>query len=109
MKKEMSQTGMDHCASDEAARADSELNAIYQRLLAMAKLAPKTTAKIKGMETAWIAYRDAYIEAMFPQEDKQAAYGTEYPMNVDLVRAALTRKQAKEVEELIKQYDEEGQ
>jgi uncharacterized protein YecT (DUF1311 family) len=106
-QKEMSQTGMDHCASDEAARADSELNSVYQRLLSKAERVPGASEKIKDFEKAWIKYRDAYIEAMYPEEDKQAAYGTVYPMEVDLLIATLTRKHTEEIQDLIKQYDEE--
>jgi len=98
---------MDHCASDEAARADSELNSVYQRLLSKAERVPGASEKIKDFEKAWIKYRDAYIEAMYPEEDKQAAYGTVYPMEVDLLIATLTRKHTEEIQDLIKQYDEE--
>lgn len=108
-QKEMSQTGMDGCASDEAARADSELNDAYRHLLSKAERVPGATAKVKAFESAWITYRDSYIEAMFPAEDKQIAYGSMYPMSVDIIRAKLTPDQTKELRELIKQYDEEGQ
>jgi uncharacterized protein YecT (DUF1311 family) len=106
-QKEMSQTGMDRCASEEAARADTELNSVYQRLLSKAERVPGASEKIKDSEKAWIKYRDAYIEAMYPEEDKQAAYGTVYPMEVDLLIATLTRKHTEEIQNMIKQYDEE--
>jgi uncharacterized protein YecT (DUF1311 family) len=103
----MSQTGMDRCASEEAARADTELNSVYQRLLSKAEHVPGAPEKIRDCERAWIKYRDAYIGAMYPEEDKQAAYGTVYPMEVDLLRATMTRKHAEEIQNMITQYDEE--
>ena len=106
-QKEMSQSGMDRCASEEAARADAELNGVYQRLLSIAEHEPGAPEKIRDCERAWIKYRDAYIEAMYPEEDKQAAYGTVYPMEVDLLLATITRKHAEEIQNLIEQYDEE--
>ena len=86
------QAAMNVCASDEAARADKQLNEVYRTLL---QSTTDTTAatKIKSAERAWIAYRDAYIDAMYPAENKQAEYGSEYPMELDLLRAKLTRIQ----------------
>lgn len=105
MQKEMSQNGMDRCASEEYSRADRDLNTVYQRLLAKVRLVQGAAEKTKHMEQAWIAYRDGYIEAMYPSEDKQAAYGTIYPMNVDLALARLTRMHAKDLENLIDEFD----
>ena len=38
-------------------------------------------------------YRDAYIDAMFPAKDKQVAYGSIFPTEVDLLRFKLTQQQ----------------
>jgi uncharacterized protein YecT (DUF1311 family) len=96
------QAAMNVCASDEAARADKQLNEVYRTLL---QRTTDTTAatKIKSAERAWIAYRDAYIDAMYPAENKQAEYGSEYPMEVDLLRAKLTRIQIAALQDLSQQ------
>jgi uncharacterized protein YecT (DUF1311 family) len=107
-QKEVTQSGLNICASDEAARTDSELNEVYQHLLSRAKQVPGAEEKVKTAQRAWIQYRDAYLEAMFPSEDKQA-YGTMYPMNFDLVRAGLTREHTTALRELIRLYSNEGQ
>jgi uncharacterized protein YecT (DUF1311 family) len=109
MQKEMSQAGMDYCAGKEAERADAELNDVYQKLMSKAAHVPGATEKVRAFEGAWMKYRDTYLEAMYPAEDKQLAYGTVYPMDVALVRAGLTRGQTKKLEKLIKQYDDGGQ
>jgi len=88
-----SQTELNRCASDEAKRLDIELNNVYTKLLAALSDDQNAATKAKAAQRAWIAYRDAYIDAMYPDEDKQAAYGTIYPMEVDLLRARLTREQ----------------
>lgn len=49
--------------------------------------------KIKAAGEAWLAYRDAYMDAMYPAKNKQAEYGSVYPMEADLVRATLTQRQ----------------
>jgi uncharacterized protein YecT (DUF1311 family) len=96
------QVAMNACASDEAARADTELNDGYCTLLQ--KTSDTTVAtKIKVAERAWITYRDAYIDAMYPAEKKQAEYGSVYPMEVDLLRAKLTRIQITALQDLSQQ------
>jgi uncharacterized protein YecT (DUF1311 family) len=92
------------CASEEAARVDAELNDIYSTLLSRAASQPGATAKIKAAERAWIVYRDAYIDAMYPAKDKQAEYGSVYPTEVNLLLAKLTRQQVAALKELLQQY-----
>jgi uncharacterized protein YecT (DUF1311 family) len=100
-----SQAEINSCANDEDARADSELNDVYRHLLSVAEKEPRATAKVKDAERVWIQYRDAYLEAMFPAEDKLAYYGSKYPGDFNIVRASLTREQTKKLRELIKQYE----
>ena len=59
---------------------------------------------MKAAERAWVAYRDAYIEAMYPAKDEQTEYGSMYPLDVDLLRAKLTQRQTLALRELLKQY-----
>jgi uncharacterized protein YecT (DUF1311 family) len=103
-KHAKTQYDMNICASNEATRVDDELNRIYKLLLSRAADDPIATAKIKVAEKAWIGYRDAYLEAMYPAEDKQAEYGSTYPMEAALAGARITRQQAGALRELLKQY-----
>src|ERR1700680_1367615 len=103
-KNAKSQMEMNSCANEEAARVDSELNSVYRKLLSQTASQPGATAKIKSAEKAWIAYRDAYIEAMYPSNDKLAEYGSVYPMEVELLRAKLTNRHVKAMKELLDQY-----
>jgi uncharacterized protein YecT (DUF1311 family) len=102
--KATTQMAMNTCASEEAARVDGRLNDVYHKLLAQAAKQPEALEKIKGAERAWVAYRDAYVEAMYPAKDKQAEYGSIYLMNVNLLRVKLTERQIAELKELLEQY-----
>ena len=103
-EKAKTQTEMNHCASDEAARADTELNEVYRKLLSQAASQEEAVAKIKAAERAWIVYRDAYLDAMYPAKDKQAEYGSIYPMEANLFRAKLTQRQVTALKEMLQQY-----
>ena len=108
-EKAKTQAEMNACASDEAARVDTELNEVYHKLLSQAESQEDTVAKIKAAERAWISYRDAYMDAMYPAKDKQAEYGSIYPMEANLVRAKLTQRQITALKELLQQYSGEEQ
>jgi uncharacterized protein YecT (DUF1311 family) len=84
---------MNACAHEEAARVDAKLDTVYAKLLSKAESDPVALAKIKNAEKNWIAYRDAYISAMFPAAHKLTEYGSMYPMKADLLRAKLTHQQ----------------
>ena len=56
------------------------------------------------MERAWVSYRDAYLEAMFPAGDKQAAYGSMYTTDFSLFLAAVTSRPIDALKDLLKQY-----
>ena len=96
------QSEMNVCASEEAKQVDIELNEIYRHLLSTVSKDPVATRKIKAAEQAWIAYRDAYLQATYPSEDKQS-YGTMFPMEFDLLRAKLTQDHIKDLRDLLAQ------
>jgi uncharacterized protein YecT (DUF1311 family) len=105
-KKAKTQGEINACANEEAARVDGELNDVYRKLLSKAAGEPEAVAKIKAAERAWIAYRDAYMEAMYPAKDKQTEYGSIYPMEADLLRAELTQQEVAALKRLVQQYSE---
>jgi hypothetical protein len=41
---------------------------------------------------------------MYPAIDKQAEYGSVYPMEVDLLRAKLTLQQVEALKDLLRQF-----
>ena len=96
------QLALDDCAAQEAARTDSALKDIHDKILS-AETDRQAIFKIEAAEKAWILYRDAFLEAMYPAADKRAEYGSSYPMEFALLRAELTQRQ---VEALGKLYEE---
>ena len=102
--KAKAQPELNACAAQEADRVDAKMNGVYKQLLAKAGSDANDVAKIKAAERSWLAYRDAYIEATYPAADKQAEYGSEYLMDVNLLRAKLTQQHIADLEELLKQY-----
>lgn len=103
-KKAKTQAELNACANREATHVDTELNRIYATLLSKAASQRATTSKITTAQKAWIVYRDAYIDAMYPAADKQAEYGSMYQMQADLLRSKLTQQQIAALKDLLQQY-----
>src|SRR3954468_6026592 len=77
----LTQADLTMCAGNEAARVDRLLDKAYSAVLKRASAVPGAVAKVKAAQDAWLAYRNAYIEANWPLDNKQAEYGTMYPMS----------------------------
>jgi uncharacterized protein YecT (DUF1311 family) len=104
-QKAKTQAEMNACANEEAMHVDAELNAVYRKILSEASTQPEAIAKIKAAESAWITYRDAYMDAMYPAKDKQGEYGSNYPLEADLLRARLTKQHLVDLRQLLRQHN----
>lgn len=98
------QLAMNVCAGEEAKRAEAQWNDVYQQLQSAAGKTPGAVEKIRAAEKAWVAYRDAYIEATYPANDKQAAYGSMFPMEVLLLQADFAQQHTNALREMLKHY-----
>lgn len=94
-KKANSQADLTTCADRELERADAAMRGDYERLLSKAKDDPVAETKIKAAQQAWLAFRDAQLEAVYPHEDKLAEYGSAYPMCLLLLKTELTKDRAR--------------
>ncbi len=93
------------CAEYE--KSDAELNKAYKKILNDYKQDQVFLEKLKQAQKAWLAFRDAHVNAVYPEADKQTEYGSAYGMCRCLVLKELTEVR---VEQLKKWVDgvEEG-
>lgn len=78
--KAQTQLEMNTSTCAEYKMADEKLNNLYQRILGEHKGDPQFTAKLKAAQLAWLKFRDAELEAIYPPVQKQQEYGSVYPM-----------------------------
>jgi uncharacterized protein YecT (DUF1311 family) len=102
----MAQSEMNRCADKLDQEADVKLNQAYKRLIAEATNDSVALAKFRAFENAWIKYRDTYLDAAYPAEDKQEAYGTIYPTDFSELRRKLTEDQTKVLQQMLSDYIE---
>lgn len=74
--------------------ADDELNKIYAQILQEYKADAALVEKMRAAQRAWVAYRDAHLEAMYPAPNKSLAYGSAHPMCRCYALAEATRERA---------------
>jgi len=74
------QADLDKEACGQFHQADASMNQAYSRILKEYATDEPFLAKLKAAQRAWLAFRDADLEAHFPKADKQPEYGTVYPV-----------------------------
>lgn len=82
-------------------QADALLNNTYNQILNDHKKDAAFGRKLRIAQRAWIAYRNAQVEALYPEPDKRTAYGTVYPMCRCLALARLTTLRTEELKKWI--------
>jgi uncharacterized protein YecT (DUF1311 family) len=104
-KTAMAQSEMNHCADEDAKAADAELNHVYQDLLSKTKGDANATRKLHDPQGAWITFRDAQLEALYPAQDKQREYGSIYPMCYATVVTAMTKERTAQLRRMLQDKD----
>lgn len=81
----------------EYKQSDAELNRVYTQILNEYKQDTVFTDKLKAAQRAWIAFRDAHVESLYPARDKMAQYGSIYPMCRCLAMKEITAHRVTEL------------
>ena len=94
--------------NDEASAAfhkqDKILNDTYKEILKLYIDDTIFTKKLRIAQRAWIAYRDAYVQSVFPED---SGYGSVYPVCYYNLMQSLTEERIKELKAWL-DGDEEG-
>jgi len=96
------QSEMNASESNNYKIADKELNSVYNQILTDYKDNVAFIMKLKASQLQWIKFRDTEVEMKFPEADKQASYGTMFPMCQTGYLALLTKERTKKLKEWLK-------
>jgi uncharacterized protein YecT (DUF1311 family) len=76
-------------------KADAELNKTYKRILTDYKDDGTFIKKLKSAQNAWLKYRDAHVESIYPEADKLLQYGSVFGMcNCDAMKKLTEQRTA---------------
>lgn len=89
-----SQTKMNQDAVSELKKVNEEMVSLYQKIVAKYSKGSEAdltfVQKFEKAQSAWIAYRDAHLDAIFPSTTPNK-YGSVQPLCVATVKTELTR------------------
>jgi uncharacterized protein YecT (DUF1311 family) len=85
-----SQKDMQNDACNDYRKVDSELNSVYQRILSEYREDKEFLDKLKKAQKAWLSYRDAHVESVYPAKDKKTEYGSMYEACLCTVQKDMT-------------------
>ena len=91
------QSDLDEQSCGQARKADRAMNATYAKILKEYANDQQFITKLKAAQRAWVVFRDAELEALYPKTDKQADYGSVYPMCRCSEIEFLTEERTKEL------------
>jgi uncharacterized protein YecT (DUF1311 family) len=86
-------------ACDRFAKADAELDRVYRKILVRSANDAALVAKLQAAQRAWLSFRDAHLESLYPNPDPMA-YGSVNPMCRCAVLEELTAQRAKQLNDL---------
>jgi uncharacterized protein YecT (DUF1311 family) len=93
---------LNDCFCNQYRRADDELNRIYQELMAANGNDRVFVDKLKIAQRAWIAFRDAQVEATYPETgEPRVKYGSVYPMCYCMAQQDLTAERTKHLRRML--------
>ena len=98
-EKANTQLESNECAAKEYAEADAELNQVYKAILEKYKKDPRFVEKLRAAQRAWLAFRDAEIEAKYPHANEPGYYGSILGMCDPLYRTQLTQERVEKLRE----------
>jgi uncharacterized protein YecT (DUF1311 family) len=73
------QSAMNACAGTDFQEADKELNRTYQAVLKKYADDAAFVTKLRASQRAWLKFREAELDAIFPHSAEANYYGSVYP------------------------------
>lgn len=104
--KIQTQAEMNQEACQKYQDADSELNKVYKQILDEYKSEPVFIEKLKEAQRAWLVFRNAHLDSLYPEQNKIAVYGTVYPMCRCIMLSEFTNQRTNELRKWIRGIEE---
>lgn len=95
--KSLSQLGMNECAALRAKEAEAEMADTLRQVRHRYANDARFLAALERAQSEWLRFRTAEMEALFPEPEKQIAYGSLYNMCAASQRQRLIRLRTAEL------------
>lgn len=101
----MAQSEMNRCADLDARQADADLDRVYGELQSKLNKDEDATRKLREAQRAWLAFKDAHLQELYPAKDKQTEYGSMFPMCYSQVATAMTKERTAQLRRMLEDRD----
>lgn len=95
-KTAKSQADINECSSEKFNDADEELNSVYKDIVKKYEKNPEFLNKLKNSQRAWLKFRDAELDALFPATEP-GYYGSAKGMCVGEWLMIITAERTKQL------------
>ena len=97
------QAELNECAADDLIKADKELNTTWQALLRKEAADKVFIAKLRAAQKAWLAFRDAELEAHFAcdSDNPRVCWGSMEGMSFLMRKKDLTQQRTKMLKDML--------
>lgn len=99
-KEEAAQREMNEAACVGLKKAEAAMRQVIGRVLSDNKDDANFVKAFNAAQDAWVAFRGAHLDALYPGPEKKATYGSVYPMCECSALEALTRDRTRQLTEL---------
>jgi uncharacterized protein YecT (DUF1311 family) len=93
------QTDLNVCADAALKRSERELELTYHKVLKAYADDKVFIARVKKAQRAWLKFRDAELDTIFPHKGKTTYYGSAFPMCFDNWTVKLTRMRIEQLKQ----------
>jgi uncharacterized protein YecT (DUF1311 family) len=99
---------MTEAACEASKRADAELEKAYLALRALHEKDRASLARLEKVQGAWKAFRDAYLDFLYPSDAPPGYFGSVEPMCFCGAAEALSSGQLREFKRLLERPQHDG-
>src|SRR5699024_7967459 len=101
-----SQAKINSEAENEVELSEQKLDSVYTAVIEQYEDNPEFIASLKKAQQAWITFRDAHLESVYPGKCKQTKYGSVYPSCVSNLLIQLNDQRTKQLRKWLEGTEE---
>lgn len=86
--------------------SEQKMDSVFTTVIEKYEEDPGFIASLKKAQEAWISFRDAHLESMYPGKDKRVEYGSIYPMCASNILVKLNNQRSEQLKTWVEGTEE---
>lgn len=93
-------------AHHELKLSEQTMDSVFTAVVEKYDDSPDFIVRLKKAQKAWISYRDAHLESMYPGKNKRANYGSVYPLCASTFLVQLNNQRTEQLKKWLDGIEE---